>query len=65
MWVPNALYFRGVFIGLLIAWVTSALAYYRSGTKDSKASRRLLVTLIKFEFVVSVAMLIISLILPQ
>lgn len=50
----NPLYFRGVAVGLLIAWVTSAIAYYISGN----SSPTLLPKLIIFEIIVSVIMFI-------
>jgi hypothetical protein len=51
-------YFRGVGVGLVIAWVTSGLAYLHSGTAS-------FVMLIEFEFVVSVAMFIVSILIAR
>ena len=49
-------YFRGVAVGLLIAWVTSALAYYVRGNSS-------LPPLIAFEAVVCVIMAVVALVL--
>ncbi len=48
-------YFSGVGIGLVIAWVTGALAYWKSGK-----SNPLLLKLILLEFIVSVIMLLVG-----
>jgi uncharacterized membrane protein YjjP (DUF1212 family) len=53
----NPLYFRGVAVGLTIAWVTSAIAYYVRGG----SSPAVLPKLIVFELVVSVIMFIVAL----
>ena len=64
--VTTAYYFKGVAIGLTIAWVTSAIANYRVGqlTKGGKDNWRLLLplnwTLVAFELVLSVIFLIVS-----
>ena len=50
------LYFRGVGIGLTIAWVTSALAYFKVGTSAYK-------TLVIFELILSVIFLLIGLLI--
>jgi uncharacterized membrane protein YtjA (UPF0391 family) len=47
-------YIRGVGVGLIIAWVTSAVAYWKAGTSAG-------VALIELEFVLSIIFLIISL----
>ena len=49
----NPLYLRGVGIGLIIAWVTTALAYYLKGYSD-------VTTFIAFELVLSVIFIIAS-----
>ncbi len=46
-------YIRGIGVGLIIAWVTSALAYWKTGTSTE-------ITLIEFEFILSIIFLIIS-----
>ena len=46
-------YIRGVGVGLIIAWVTSAVAYWKAGTSAG-------VALIGLEFVLSVIFLAIS-----
>jgi hypothetical protein len=50
---PN--YFRGVAVGLLIAWVTNAVAYYVVSARGGSMSS-LLPKLIIFEVVVCAAM---------
>lgn len=50
----DPLYFRGVGIGLLIAWVTGAIAYLRTGGAISAANFRNLIVL---EAVVSTVMI--------
>ena len=61
MWKLNNLYFRGVGIGLVIAWVTSALAYWRVPSGVSKRSALPVSTLlILLELVLSVIFLAIS-----
>ena len=60
---PN--YFRGVTIGLLIVWVTSAIAYYVVYYVRGDSSLRLLPKLIIFELVVSVIIYIAYLFLKQ
>lgn len=49
-------YFLGVAVGLIIAWATSALAYYIHGNAS-------LPTLIIFELVVSIVMIVIALLI--
>ena len=49
----DPLYFRGVAIGLIIAWVTMAIAYYAKGYSDVK-------TFIAFELVLSAIFIIVS-----
>ena len=56
---PN--YIRGVAVGLLIAWVTSAIAYYVVYHVRGNPSPSLLPKLIIFELVVSVAMYLVYL----
>jgi hypothetical protein len=51
-------YLRGVGVGLIIAWVTSALAYWKTGTSTE-------VTLIEFELIVSILFLIISIFMKE
>jgi len=46
-------YFRGVGVGLVIAWVTTALAYYLKGYSDVQ-------TFIVFELVLSVIFIVAS-----
>jgi predicted branched-subunit amino acid permease len=46
-------YIRGVGVGLIIAWVTSAVAYWKAGTSAG-------VALIGLEFILSVIFLAIS-----
>jgi hypothetical protein len=48
-------YFRGIGVGLVIAWVTSALAYWKAGT-----SVGVTIELVEFEFILSIVFLIIS-----
>ena len=48
-------YIRGVGVGLIIAWVTSAVAYWKTGT-----STGVTIELIEFEFILSIIFLIIS-----
>ncbi len=55
-WTINWRYFWGVGIGLLIAWVTSAIAYLKSGDAS-------LPKLIILEIVLSVALLLTGLII--
>jgi hypothetical protein len=52
-WAWSWKYFWGVGVGLIIAWVTSAIAYFKAGTS-------VLPTLILFEFIVSVIFLIVG-----
>ncbi len=58
MWKPTRLYIRGVGVGLIIAWVTSAIAYYRGGLATYT-------TLIAFEFALSIIFLAISLLMKK
>lgn len=51
-------YLRGVGIGLVIAWVTSAIAYFRMGLS-------VFPTIIEFEVVVSIILLVIGLLLKN
>lgn len=51
-------YIRGVGVGLIIAWVTSALAYWKTGSSTE-------VTLIEFEFIVSLILIIISIFIKE
>jgi len=51
-------YIRGVGVGLIIAWVTSAIAYWKAGSSTE-------VALIEFEFVVSIIFLIISILMKD
>jgi predicted PurR-regulated permease PerM len=51
---PN--YFRGVAVGLLIAGVTSAIAYYVVSYVRHQSSSRLLPKLVLFEVAVSIIM---------
>jgi hypothetical protein len=48
-------YIRGVGVGLIIAWVTSAVAYWKTGT-----STEVSMELIELEFILSIIFLIIS-----
>ncbi|MGH7175531.1 MAG: hypothetical protein ACREGR_04200 [Minisyncoccia bacterium] len=52
----NPLYFRGVAVGLTIAWVTSAIAYYVVHYVRGGPSSGLVLKLTIFELVVSVIM---------
>ena len=52
-------YVRGVSVGLTIAWVTSAIAYWKAGGTFAE------VELILFEFVLSIIFLAISLFLKE
>lgn len=52
-------YIRGVAVGLIIAWVTSALAYWKTGGSSTD------LFLIEFEFALSIIFLIISLFLKE
>ncbi len=54
----NRLYIRGVGVGLIISWVTSAIAYYRVGTTA-------LIDLILLELVLSAIFLVISLLMKK
>jgi hypothetical protein len=56
----NPLYFKGVGVGLVIAWVTGVLAYWlqRKGIKHTKIP--IPIALILLELVLSVAFLAIS-----
>ena len=47
-------YFLGVAVGLIIAWVTGSLAYYKTG------SYSFLPLLIELEAIVSIAMIVIA-----
>ncbi len=49
-------YIRGVGVGLIIAWVTSALAYWKTGTFTGGTP----IELIELEFILSIIFLIIS-----
>jgi hypothetical protein len=49
-------YVRGVGVGLIIAWVTSAVAYWKTGTSTNVT----LIELIELEFILSIIFLIIS-----
>ena len=51
-------YFQGVAVGLTIAWVTTAIAYYVRGY--SKTPKSIIFGLFVFELVVSVIMLIVA-----
>lgn len=51
-------YFRGVAIGLTIAWVTTAIAYYLRGYSK-------ITTFILFELVVSVIMFIVAFLISK
>ena len=51
-------YFRGVGVGLIIAWVTGALAYYKAGVS-------VFPTIIEFEVVVSIIMLVTGLLIKN
>ena len=55
----DPLYFRGVAIGLTIAWVTSAIAYYVVRARGGSSSG-LVLKLTIFELVVSVMMFIVA-----
>jgi hypothetical protein len=46
-------YLRGIGVGLIIAWVTSGVAYWKAGTSAG-------VALIELEFILSIIFLIIS-----
>ena len=48
-------YIRGAGVGLIIAWVTSAIAYWKTGTFTGVN-----LELIEFEFILSIIFLIIS-----
>ena len=52
-------YIRGVGVGLVIAWVTSALAYWKVGGSSTDVS------LIMFEFILRIIFLISSLFLKE
>ena len=52
-------YVRGVGVGLIIAWVTSALAYWKVGGSSAYIS------LVALEFVLSVIFLVISLFMKE
>ncbi len=58
--MANPLYIKGVGVGLVIAWVTSALAYWlqRKGIKHTKVP--IPIALILLELVLSVIFLAIS-----
>jgi len=51
-------YIRGVGVGLVIAWVTSALAYWKAGSSTDAA-------LIEFEFALSVIAMAVSLFIKE
>jgi len=53
-------YIRGVGVGLIIAWVTSAIAYWKTGTSTVVATE-----LIELEFILSVIFLAISLLMKD
>ena len=53
-------YIRGVGVGLIIAWATSAIAYWKTGTSTGVA-----LELIELEFILSVVFLIISLVMKD
>ena len=52
-------YVRGIGVGLIIAWATSAIAYWKAGGTFAE------VELILFEFVLSIIFLAISLFLKE
>ena len=52
-------YIRGVGVGLIIAWVTSAIAYWKTGTSTGGVP----IELIELEFILSVIFLIISILM--
>jgi hypothetical protein len=53
-------YVRGVGVGLIIAWVTSAVAYWKTGT-----STRVTLELVELEFVLSVIFLAMSILMKD
>ena len=53
-WALDFRYFLGVAAGLIIAWVTGLLAYYKTG------SCSFLPQLIELEAIVSIAMIVIA-----
>ena len=56
----DPLYFRGVAVGLTIAWVTSAIAYYVVYYVRHDSSSGLVLKLTIFELVVSVILFIVA-----
>lgn len=57
----NPLYFREVAVGLTIAWVTSAIAYYVVHyIRHDSSSSTLVLKLTIFELVVSVIMFVVA-----
>ena len=61
----DPLYFRGVAIGLTIAWVTSAIAYYVVHYIRGDTSPNPLPKLIVFELVVSVIMFTVAFLISK
>jgi uncharacterized membrane protein len=53
-WTFDFRYFLGVAVGLIIAWVTGLLAYYRTGVCS------FLPQLIELEVIVSIVMIVIA-----
>ncbi|HII81834.1 MAG TPA: hypothetical protein HA269_00825 [Ferroplasma sp.] len=49
-------YIRGVGVGLIIAWVTGALAYWKTGNSTGS----IIIELIELEFILSIIFLMIS-----
>lgn len=63
----GSLYLKGVGVGLVIAWVTSALAYLvvsKRGKPNIKTTLPVSTLLILFELVLSVIFMILSVVLP-
>ena len=55
-WYPHWRYFLGVGIGLVIAWVTGALAYFKVGASS-------FMELILFELILSVILILVAAVL--
>jgi predicted branched-subunit amino acid permease len=53
-WAFDFRYFLGVAVGLIIAWVTGALAYYKTG------DTMFLPQLVELEAIVSIVMIVIA-----
>jgi cation transporter-like permease len=58
-------YFQGVAVGLTIAWVTSAIAYYVVHYVRRDTSSTVLPKLIIFEVIITVVMFVVAFILKS